>query len=161
MQLFTPNENNFVCLQMHKRAYNQEQRALGFNDFFKSLDATISNYIWEGAKNTSFTSFLDNIIFENPVIDGIFITNDATSLVSKHFSKKNIVKLPHIIGFDLVDSNKEELLNGNIAALISQSPQIQGYKTIMELFRILFLKQEQPVAHNPIPINIILKENLQ
>ena len=161
MQLFTPNENNYICIQMHKTAYNQEQRAIGFNDYFKNLNINVINHIWEREREKSFTSFLDKILEENKKIDGIFVTNDATSVVSKYIATKNLNKRPCIIGFDLVADNKEELLNGNISAIISQSPETQGYKTIMEMFRILFMKQKESVDNSPIPINIIIKENLQ
>ena len=161
MQLFTPKENNYICIQMHKTAYNQEQRAIGFNDFFKNLDISVVNHIWDRKSEKSFSSFLDKILSQNPTIDGIFVTNDATSVVSKYIASKKLAKKPCIIGFDLVENNKEELLNGNISAIISQSPETQGYKTIMEMFRILFMKQEEAVDNSPIPINIIIKENLQ
>ncbi len=160
MQLFTQNKKNYICIQMHDKAYNQEQRAKGFNDFFKNSDATLSNYIWNRESNISFTSFLDNILFENSIIDGIFVTNDATSIISKYISTQLKNNMPSIIGFDLVENNKEELIKGNISAIISQSPETQGYKTIMEIFRILFMKQDNSVDNKPIPINIILKENL-
>ncbi|MCY1150955.1 MAG: LacI family DNA-binding transcriptional regulator [Sphaerochaetaceae bacterium] len=160
MQLFTQNKKNYICIQMHDKAYNQEQRAKGFNDFFKDSDATLSNYIWNRESSISFTSFLDTILFENSIIDGIFVTNDATSIISKYISTQIKNNMPSIIGFDLVENNKEELLKGNISAIISQSPETQGYKTIMEIFRILFMKQKNSVDNKPIPINIILKENL-
>jgi LacI family transcriptional regulator len=161
MKLFTLNANNYVCIQMHNKAYNQEQRAIGFNDYFNNSNSNIMNYVWDRTNNISFTSFLDNIVFENSLIDGIFVTNDATGLVSKYLASMNLEKMPCIIGFDMVENNKEELINGNISALISQSPETQGYKTIMEMFRILFLKQEKEENTEPININIILKENLQ
>jgi LacI family transcriptional regulator len=160
MQLFTQNKKNYVCIQMHDKAYNQEQRAKGFNDFFKNSDAILVNYVWNRDTNISFTSFLDTILFENSIIDGIFVTNDATSIISKYISTQLGNNMPSIIGFDLVENNKEELLKGNISAIISQSPETQGYKTIMEIFRILFMKQNNSVDNKPIPINIILKENL-
>jgi len=160
MNLFTKDGKNYICLQMHKKAYNQEQRAIGFFKYFDNLDANVSTYIWDDKTNYSLNSFLDNICSKEQIIDGIFVTNDATGLVSSYFSKKNLENMPSIIGFDLVQNNKQELINGNISALISQSPENQGYKTIMEMFRILFLKQEQPKNNEPIPINIIIKENL-
>lgn len=161
MSLFTPKKNNYICIQMHQKAYNQEQRAIGFNDFFKSTQSNIINYVWDRTGDLSFTSFMDQIIFENSIIDGIFVTNDSTGLISKYISTLNLVTMPCIIGFDLVANNKEELLKDNISAIISQSPETQGYKTIMEMFRILFLNQEDSVSKNSIPINIIIKENLQ
>ena len=160
MQLFSPDNNNFICLQMHESAYNQQQRAQGFIDFFKQKNISIKTYTWKREKNISFNKFLDSLFEDNNKIDGIFITNDATGLISKYVLKKELSHTPYIIGFDLVEDNKEELLNGNISAIISQSPETQGYNTIMDMYKILFLKQEDSINKCPIPINIIIKENL-
>ncbi len=157
IELFNKNGKNFICIQMHNNAYNQIQRAKGFMDYFSDKELTIKNYIWN--KNY-INNFIDKIILENKNIDGVFITNDATGLFSKYFRKKYKNNLFPIIGFDLVENNKEELKKGNISALISQSPEIQGYNTIMDLYKIIFLKQTELSKKNNIPINIIIKENL-
>lgn len=161
MKLFSQKGDNYICIQMHKNAYNQESRAKGFIDYFKENNCgNINTYVWDRKALNSFTNFIDMILLNNPKIDGIFITNDATGLISKYIDSTNPIKMPNIIGFDLVENSKEELKNGNISALISQAPKLQGYNTIIELFRILFLKQKITQNNNTIPINIILKENL-
>lgn len=160
MELFSPGQNKFVCLQMHETAYNLQRRAQGFSDYFKDKQATIINLTWSDTSEDLFFSFMDSVLNENQNISGFFITNDATGRLAKYLNKKNLNPFPYLIGFDLLDENREELLNNHISALISQQPEIQGYNTIQEIFRIIVLNQADTVPTNPIPINVIFKENL-
>ncbi len=157
-RLFSPKGKNFISIQLYKNAFNQIQRIKGFVDYFQSSDYSENTYIFDRDIYSNLNSFIDIILKENPNIDGIFVANHAVSLVSNYI--ENIVnELPPIIGYDLVDENKEALLKGKISALISQEPITQGYNTIMDLYKLLFLKQKEN-NKKYIPINIILKENL-
>ena len=157
-KLFSPNGNNFICIQMYKNAFNQNQRIKGFIEFFSKSNYSLKTYVYEKEKYLSIGNFLNILIRENNNIDGIFVANHAASIVSD-FLKEKENNIPPIIGYDLVDNNRRNLEDENISALISQEPITQGYNTIMDLYKILFLKQKN-IKKNEIPINIILKENL-
>lgn len=157
-KLFSPNGNNYISIQMYKNAFNQNERIKGFNNYFASSDCSLKTYIYDREKNISINSFIQKIIDENQKTDGIFVANHAASIIAKYLNNK-VRYLPPIIGYDLVDENREALISGKISALISQEPKTQGYNTIMDLYKILFLQQKEN-KKNDIPINIILKENL-
>lgn len=160
MELFKPGKNTFISLQMYNTAYNQQRRSQGFIDYFKDKEATGLNYTWKESSDLLFFSFVDSLLLEYPDVAGFFMTNSATGQLAEYISKKEIEVHPCIVGFDLLDKNVEQLKLGNIAALISQQPELQGYNTLQEIFRIKVMKLEDTVPTSPIPISIILKENI-
>lgn len=160
MELFKPGENTFFSLQMHNTAYNQQRRSQGFIDYFKNKQATVLNYTWQESSDDLFFSFVDSLLLEYPEVAGIFMTNSATGQLAKYIANKKMEKHPCIVGFDLLNENVEQLKKGNIAALISQQPELQGYNTLQEIFRIKVMRLEETVPTSPIPISIILKENI-
>jgi LacI family transcriptional regulator len=160
MELLKPGKRTFVCLQMHKTAYNQQRRAQGFCDYFQQKDSKVLLYTWSESIDDMFFAFIDSLINEIPDVDGLFMTNAATGILSDYLAKKLKNKLPSIVGFDLIGKNVEELKNGNISSLISQQPDLQGYNTLNEIFRIMIMKQADTVPTSPIPISVIFKENI-
>ncbi len=160
MELFKPGKNIFISLQMHNTAYNQQRRAQGFIDYFNDKEATVLNYTWQESSDLLFFSFVDSLLLEYPNIAGIFMTNSATGQLAKYVASKKMKNHPCIVGFDLLDENVEQLKVGNIAALISQQPELQGYNTMQEIFRIKIMRLENTVPSSSIPISIILKENM-
>jgi len=64
-----------------------------------------------------------------------------------------------LIGYDLVDQNRKQMLSGFVDCLISQRPEYQGYTAMYQLYRKGMLNQtpEQTIC---VPIDIILPENL-
>lgn len=160
MELYRCGYRTFIDLQMHQTAYNQSQRAQGFVDYFKDKKVRILQYTWNECIDKLFFSFIDSLFLEVDRIDGIFMTNASTGILSNYIASKNLKEKPCIIGFDLLESNIKELQNGDIEALISQEPEIQGYNTMQEIYRIMILKRADTVSKSPIPISIIFKENI-
>lgn len=160
MELFKPGKKTFISLQMHSTAYNLQRRQQGFIDYFKDKDATVIPYIWSKDNDQLFYSFIDSLFIEIPNIDGIFMTNATTGILSDYLSKKNLEHYPSVVGFDILEKNIEQLEKGNIKALISQQPEMQGYNTMQDIFKIKIMKRADTVTKSPIPILIILKENI-
>jgi len=161
MSIRNPDAAKFICLQMHSTAYNLQQRAKGFSDFFSGRDIEIVNIVWDYKEDDQlFFEFFDSIINENPDASGYFVTNDATSKIAYHLKKKYSGGMPTVIGFDLLDLNRKGLKDGVISVLISQQPENQGYNTIKEIFQSRLLNQHETVPTVPIPIDIIIRENL-
>ena len=161
MELFKPGAKTFLCLQMHDTASNLQKRTEGFCEYFKNKQATVLPYTWRGPINDLFYGFIDSMLLKFPNINGIFMTNSTVGLLADYLAKKHKEHHPTIIGFDLLEDNVDQLKNGNIDVLISQQPEIQGYTTIQEIFRIIFMKQQKTISTNLIPVTIVLKENLQ
>lgn len=90
---------------------------------------------------------------------GIFVTNSKVYKIAKlvdTLPNRNI----RLIGYDLLDENREWLQKGIIDFLISQKPEEQGYKAVVSLMNHLVYKREVEFKQ-PIPIDIITKENIE
>ncbi len=91
-------------------------------------------------------------------VRGLFITGYEVHKVAKFVDEKKLGNI-RMIGYDLLESNIHYLKKGTIDFLISQKPESQGYKGVMNLFNTLVLKQPL-VPKTPMPIDIITKENV-
>jgi LacI family transcriptional regulator len=161
MELFRPHARKFICLQMHTTAYNLQQRALGFTDYFAGKEIEIVNIIWDYTpEDQKFFTFFDSVLADHPDAAGYFVTNDTTGTIAYYLKRKYPESMPVIIGFDLLEHNIQGLQEGLISVLLSQQPEVQGYNTIIEIFRSLLLNQQETIRSSPIPIDIIFKENL-
>lgn len=91
-------------------------------------------------------------------VRGLFVTGYEVHRVAQFVDEKKLRNI-RMIGYDLLENNIHYLKKGTIDFLISQKPERQGYKGVMNLFNTLVLKQ--PAAPKmPMPIDIITKENV-
>ncbi len=149
-------------LASRKESYNHiMKRAKGFQDFFNenenkrfklhTIDINLSS-------NDIINEKL-NLAFDTLNVKGIFTTNSrvyrAAAFIDKH-QIKNI----RMVGYDLLPINIEYLKKGTIDFLISQRPEEQAYKGIMQLFNELILKKK-PDFIQYMPVDIITCENLE
>ena len=65
----------------------------------------------------------------------------------------------HMVGYDLMEKNKQYLQDETIDFLINQKPELQGYLGMQSLYKFLVLKQQEQESIR-IPIEIVTKENL-
>ncbi len=138
-----------------------KEREMGFIDYsvkeFGRLPASI--YKLTIAK-TDVNSINDELgkIFSRVHIDGVFITNSRAYRIAEWLNIKKEYS-PLLVGYDLIEENKNMLNKGLIKFLISQKPENQGYRSVMTLFNHLVLKKK--VERNQLlPIDIITAENL-
>ncbi len=99
------------------------------------------------------------ILSSRPGLRGIFVTNSRVFRVAGILEKNRINDII-LIGYDLLQNNKDFLRKGTIDFLISQKPREQGYKSIMTLYHHLVLRKQVERSHY-LPIDIITKENLE
>ncbi len=138
---------------------NNQQRELGFREFFKSINKnvtiqTINHPINETLKVTKEMETW----FKNDDRKGIFVTNSRTHILPKILRENNVINTS-IIGFDLNKENSTCLRNNEIDFLINQKPNYQGYIAIKGLFNFL-TKQDASELNLDIPVEIIVKENV-
>ncbi len=140
------------------------KREEGFRRYYASIlpgvhDSLVQLNIPETG-GTDTESILEDAIFSSPGgIKGIFVTNSRVFRVARFLEKRgagNIV----LIGYDLLDENKEFLRKGVIDFQISQKPREQGYRSMMTLYRHVVLRQEVERSQY-LPIDIIARENLE
>ena len=101
---------------------------------------------------------LTKAFFDYSFVRGLFVTGYDVHRVAKFVDDKKLGNI-RMIGYDLLDSNIKYLKKGTIDFLISQKPENQGFKGVMNLFNTLVLKQ--PISPKiPMPIDIITNENV-
>ncbi len=101
---------------------------------------------------------LTSAFFDYSFVRGLFVTGYEVHRVAKFVDDKKLGNI-RMIGYDLLESNIHYLKKGTIDFLISQKPENQGFRGVMNLFNTLVLKQ--PIAPKiPMPIDIITSENV-
>lgn len=150
---------NVVKGELNAPALNRMTR--GFSKFYSSNDLNdkfhIHNLTIHTTKEEEVFSELTKFYIKNPNIKGVFVTNSMGHMVSNfHLLCDLDIK---IIGFDLVKENIKHLKNGGIDYIISQSPIQQGIRAVQDLFE-LFIYKKEPVKSQYVPLDIIIKENV-
>jgi LacI family transcriptional regulator len=139
---------------------NNRQREMGFREFFTT------NFGEKRIEIHSFNHPLDNTFSLSQEIEtclkdkktkGIFVTN-ARSHMMPPILKSLGIQNAFLLGFDLNNKNLECLRQGEIAFLIDQKPEYQGYAAIKGLFKYL-TEQQAPELNLDIPVDIIVREN--
>jgi LacI family transcriptional regulator len=101
---------------------------------------------------------LKKLLHDHQDISGIFVTNSRAHQVAESLETLAVARL-RLIGYDLVDANREYLKKGIIDFLIGQKPEDQGYKSAMAMFNYLLNnKKADPINYSS--IDIIMKENI-
>ena len=138
-----------------------KERETGFIDYsvkeFSKPPGTIFKFTIAKSGVSSINNELRKI-FSSVQLYGVFITNSRAYRIADWLNTQNKFR-PLLIGYDLIDENKNMLNKGLIKFLISQKPEEQGYRSVMTLFNHLVMKRK--VAKNQLlPIDIITIENL-
>ena len=143
---------NASALQRMERGFRQYFRDNGREGRYNIDKLTIHSTSREKV-HKELLRYYDN----HDNVKGIFVTNSKAFLVSELHVKYGIdVKLT---GFDLVEENIKHLKKGSIDYIISQSPLQQGARAI-ESFFDFFIFKNTPAAIQYVPLDIIIRENL-
>ncbi|MDD4108361.1 MAG: LacI family DNA-binding transcriptional regulator [Prolixibacteraceae bacterium] len=158
------SSKEFLIVNMVK-GFNNASTLLRMENGFKSYfvenglieSVKIHNLTINSTKREAVFKELSKFYSENPGIKGVFVTNSKAFLVSEFHLSRNIKS--KVIGFDLVEENKEHLKNGGIEYILSQSPIQQGARSIQTFFDFFIFKKIPPKVQY-VPLDIIIKENL-
>ena len=158
MHLLTSGTGSLLTIQTHRAAYNSTERARGFAEYFAGKPE-FSVHELEFSSTKDFDEDLEAFYRAQGNVIGIFVVNDAVHRVAKSIQVLGRKNQTTLIGYDLVDQNRKQMLSGFVDCLISQRPEYQGYTAIYQLYRKGMLNQtpEQTIC---VPIDIILPENL-
>ena len=146
---------------------NQEhilKREEGFRKYYSDFTSTSNTLLRQLNISESGSQrpeqILDQAIFSSDRrVKGIFVTNSRVFRVARFLRQKGVSDII-LIGYDLLEENKDFLREGTIDFLISQKPREQGYKSVMALYHHLVLRK-QVERSQYLPIDIITKENLE
>ena len=158
MNYLIKDSSKIIVFDPMPKDYHIEDRVKGFIDYYTKIDKKVTIYPFEGkVASLSVSQYIDKVINENN-IDGVFFPSALTYLAAQ--SIKNIGKKIYLIGYDLLEENKKYLKENVIDFIIDQEPYKQGYEGVYLLYKYVCLKESVKKAIY-LPINIIMKENLE
>jgi len=152
---------NVAAMRVLPMDYHIDDRVRGFIDALKDFkEYRIHSYYADREEDPLiFQIITEKILQDHPDINGIFVPSSCVHQVADcllEFEKEDIVCL---VGYDLVEKNREHLKSGVIDFVISQRPALQGYHGIYSLYRHVILKEsvEEKVI---VPMDILTQENV-
>lgn len=152
---------SYLILNMTKAEnpnYNVKHRIEGFIEFFRENGhrmASISIFSIP-QEEKGLTQKLKDKLASFPSLDGIFVPNSKSFLLAKAMADKKDIR---IVGYDLLDKNKDLLAQGKVDFLINQRSDEQAYQGIEYLYKYLAL-QQQPPSIVSLPLDIVTREKL-
>jgi len=147
-----------AVLDAHGDDYNITRRREGFLSYAEKNGFSVIVQEYSDYGGDISAEKIARFFKEHHNLSGLFITNCMAHRAAeavKHRRKKEPFLL---VGYDLIPSNRQLLLQGHINAIISQRPEEQGREALLTLFRSVALGQtvEKRVE---IPLDVYIKEN--
>lgn len=138
----------------------QMQREEGFREYFKTHrpDVTISELNLPFEHPERYDAELDNYFARHTEAES-GITFFSRAFYIGEYLKHHPLKTFHLIGYDLLEKNRQYLKEGAIEFLITQHPNYQGFSCVKTLFEYLVLKKEVECNHY-MPIELLSVYNV-
>lgn len=138
------------------------RREQGFRQYFESNSHAkgiqIISVEADLSKETEPAVTLEKVFKKNPDISGIFVTNSRVHRIARYLNGLGKDKVT-LIGYDLIEENRDYLKSGVIDFLICQKPEDQGYRSAMAMFNhLLTAKQVEKINYSA--IDVIIRENV-
>ncbi len=160
------NVNNEILILNEVKGIDNSTNFLNIEKGFKNLfskefpeqQKKISSLNINSSDEETVFKELTKFYIKNPGTKGVLVTNSRAYQVA-HFHEVHDLDIK-LMGFDLVEKNQYYLKIGKIDCIISQSPIQQGKRAIKTMFDLLYYKTT-PVETQYIPLDIIIKENLE
>jgi LacI family transcriptional regulator len=160
MHLFTGTLTGPVAvLDTHGEDYHITRRRDGFLKYAREQRFTVVVWEYSDFKGAELSKQeISLFLRKNPNLRGIFITNSSAHRIAE--AVKNIRKKRDffIIGYDLIPDNHTLLREGFIDAIISQRPETQGRRALLDLYRHIVLGRGI-APRVEIPLDVYIKEN--
>ncbi|MBN1895802.1 substrate-binding domain-containing protein [bacterium] len=161
MSILVGRDATIAVIRILPEDYHLEDRVGGFQSFF-SQDPGIRIRVYEAdlmKGQEAIHAVTRRILEENGDLGGLFVPSACTGNVAEFIHSRNGQSPIRLIGYDLTDENIRFMKEGVIDFLISQRPEIQGYRGIHALYRHVVLKEAIP-REMILPIDIVTRENI-
>ena len=103
---------------------------------------------------------LDELFLRHPAIAGAVTFNSTCYILAGYLATRRRTDV-RLVGYDVIRRNGQMLGAGVVTALIAQRPEAQGYRGVMALCEWLVERRRPETTVNHMPIDILLKENIQ
>ena len=154
------NDSTVAVLSGFDNIWGHSERVRGFIDVYRENDRLkhiIGPYFTHDDINE--TSLILNKIPDR--FSGVYSVSGLTTEGAGRFLSKRNNEDITLVGFDCTEENVELLESGAITSLISQSPQLQGFLSVLRLMRIIKGEPDSVADDINIPIDIYFKENIR
>ncbi|MBO4639121.1 MAG: substrate-binding domain-containing protein [Treponema sp.] len=159
MRMFQ-NGGKFACVRMYSSAYNLRERVRGFTDYIqKDAGSTVLDELYTGVTDAGYYNFMKELFQKHNDIKGIFVPHAEVNLTAYFLVDQGLKSRVTVIGYDLVEQNRQGLLDGSIDCIIGQRPEQQGLEAVYKLYQYCLLHQQVP-ARVDMPIDVYFKENI-
>ena len=161
----TPIGDSIAIFRFHRignqGASNSVERRRGFDAYMKEsgkssrlIEATLpANDLAQTEKT------LIEFLTDHPEVKGIAVLNSRGSVLADTLHK-NGIKDVQVISFDLTSGNRKCLENGQIAVLLCQKPELQGFNAVKSVINKVLYNLPAQQVHHLMPIDVVFKENL-
>lgn len=143
-----------------KDAVHLRAKAEGFNAYFEQIgyptSLTSAHHIPDYRDESSLQAYLHNLVSQGPALGGICVTNSRAHLIAAQIGENQDGP---VLGFDPTAKNIAALKAGQIDFLINQHPKAQGVIGA-NLFKELLLRKQAPPPVRFLPLEIIVRENV-
>ncbi|CAM3425818.1 LacI family DNA-binding transcriptional regulator [Zobellia roscoffensis] len=154
-------ESKFLILNITKAQnpnFNVNERIAGFESYFedncgKHCNIEIFSVAQEDKK---IIQKIKKKLNSQDNIKGIFVPNSKSFILAKALLPSNQIR---IVGYDLLDKNKQLLEDKKIDFLINQRPFEQAFQGIEYLYKFLGMQQQPPQVVS-LPLDIVTHEKL-
>ena len=159
MRMFQ-DSGKFACVRMYSSAYNLRERVRGFTDYIqKDAGSTVLDELYTGVTDAGYYNFMKELFQKHNDIKGIFVPHAEVNLTAYFLVDQGLKSRVTVIGYDLVEQNRQGLLDGSIDCIIGQRPEQQGLEAVYKLYQYCLLHQQVP-ARVDMPIDVYFKENI-
>ena len=161
MSMVVKDGGSLAAIRVLPEDYHINERIDGFRSFFNgSINFSVKVYDTKGEIDEyDFDNLTRGILSETKDLRGVFVSNALTFRAAECLEKYKPKSKIYVIGYDLIEENIDYLKKGKIDFLISQKPEMQGYRGIYTLYRKIVLNEEVP-KNIMMPIDIIVKDNV-
>ena len=137
------------------------RRASGFHDFWQRFpDVQRAEIVLSDRSEKEYLRGVKNKL--RPLLSelsALFVTNAASELVVSALRELDVECHIPLVGYDLLSRNMDLIRSGEIDAIISQKPELQGYEAASALAHHVVFEKQLP-GEILMPIEIVLAENL-
>ena len=145
----------------NRSSNNSVERKKGFDDYFESIGLT--DMVHESSFSVMNPEDNEKDILEFmekfPRTRSIAVLNSRGYIIADILDSLGIGKVK-MISFDLTANNARCVRSGKIEALLCQRPALQGFLAVKAAIRYLLYNKMDMPEHTIMPIDIIMKQNL-
>lgn len=154
-------EGDVASCRVLPEDYHLEDRVRGFCSAIQTIPG-FRLHLYEANREQDsqiFFKVTEQMIRDHPDLKGIFIPSACAHQAAECLSRFSMGDRITLIGYDLVEENRDYMKRGVIDFIISQRPAFQGYQAVYSLYRHLLLKE--PVESKmTVPMDILTRENV-